>query len=311
MNKEAKIIVIGHNDIIQKSLVGYLHDNGFTKVTSTGESSLDVLSQDQIEKFFHNIRPEFVFLASVRSGGIAANQRYAADFIYTNLSAQNNIIHLAYKSGVRKLLFYASSCIYPKDCSQPMKESNLLTGPLEETSEAYAIAKIAGIKMCQAYRKQYRFNAITMVPATVYGPGVGMDPDHSHVIEALVARFYQAVITNEREVVVWGSGKPKREFLFADDFVEASLYLMDRYEDMEIVNVGSGHEISIKDLAELIAKYAKFKGKITFNQTKPDGVKQKLLDSKRISKLGWKPKVELEEGIKRMCEWHEKVRRAL
>ncbi len=307
MDKESKILIVGHGGIIENSLTAHLQNNGFARVSSSSKTSLNVFDQQEVQKFFTEQKPEYVFLASTRSGGIEANQKYAAEFIHSNLMSQNNIIHAAYENGVRKLLFLSSSCIYPKESPQPIKEEYLLGGPLEPTSEPYAMAKIAGIKMCQAYRQQYRFNAIVMIPATIYGPGSDVDIRTSHVLGALLGKFYDAVKNNEAEVVVWGTGKPRREFLFVEDFIEAALFLMEKYDDSGIINAGYGSDVSIKELAGLIAKQLGFKGKVVFNDAMSDGAMQKLLDNTRISNLGWKAKVKLEEGIEKTYQWYEQL----
>ncbi len=305
MNKQSKILIVGHGDVIEESLLRYFEGSGYKNVFSSSRIAPDiVLNQSSLFRYFENERPEFVFLASTRSGGIAANQKFPAEFIYHNLESQNNIIHASYKAGVKKLLFFAGSCVYPKDCSQPIKEEYLLSGPLEETSEAYSIAKIAGIKLCQAYKKQYGFNAIVAIPATVYGPGSDSDIETAHVIGALIGKFASAVAGKEKEVVVWGTGTPRREFLFAEDFVDACLFLMDQYHGAQLINVGCGMDVSIKELAEIIKNISGFKGKIVFDQTKPDGTLSKLTDHSKISKMGWKAKVSLEKGVEKTYRWY-------
>ena len=304
MNKESRILIVGHDDIIENSLYGYFEKHGFTNVFSSSKIAPDVHNQSAIAHFFENEQPEYVFLGSTRSGGIAANQKFPGEFIYSNLESQNNIIHAAYKSGVKKLLFFAGSCIYPKECPQPIKEEYLLTAPLEPTSEAYSVAKIAGIKLCQAYKKQYGFNAAVVIPATVYGPGSDADIETSHVIGALIGRFAAAVTSGEKEVKVWGSGKPRREFIFASDFVDACLFLMEKYNENEMINVGWGTDVSVKELAEMIKEISGFKGKILFDPGKPDGTMQKLMDNTKLNRLGWKPKVSLSQGIKKTYDWY-------
>ena len=310
MKKNAKILIVGHNDIIEKSLLHYFQSNGYENISASSLIAPDVLNQSAIFRFFENEQPEYVFLASTRSGGIAANQKYAADFIYSNLESQNNIIHASYKFGVKKLLFFAGSCVYPKECPQPMKEEYLLTGPLEVTSEAYSIAKIAGIKLCQSYKKQYGFNAITAIPATVYGPGSDVEAETAHVIGALIGKFASAVSNGDKEVVVWGTGKPCREFLYVSDFVDACLFLMEKYNDNEMINVGCGTEVTIKELVNMIQEASGFKGKVIFDATKPDGTMRKLMDNSRITKLGWKAQVSLKEGIERTYLWYTQYRTA-
>ena len=305
MNKSSKILIIGHNDIIEKSLVHYFRSHSFSNVFSGSEMALNPTIQNSVYEFFQKHRPEYVFLGSTRSGGIEANQKYPAEFLYHNSESQNNIIHAAYKFAAKKLLYIAASCVYPKETLQPIKEEFLLTGALEPTSQPYAVAKIAGIHLCQTYRRQYGFNAVAVVPATIYGPGSDTDLEKAHVLGALLAKFHKAVMNHEKEVVVWGSGKARREFLYADDFIEACLFLMDHYNDAPLLNVGCGSDVSIVDLAELIKKISGFQGSIVFDTTKPDGAMAKLLDNSRITWLGWRSKIKLEEGIKRTWEWYK------
>jgi len=299
MRRNSKIFIVGHNDSIENSLRGYFQARGFPQVISNTQEGINVLDQSQVADFFKKFKPTHVFLGSLRSGGIAANQKFPAEFIYENDRAQNLVIEAAKHFKVKKLLYFSSSCVYPKKAPQPIKESSLLTGPLEETSEAYAVAKIAGIKMCQAYKAQYGFNAIAAVPATLYGPGSDTDIKTAHVLGALIAKFHKAKKEGSREVIVWGSGRPRREFLYVDDFVSACLFLMEHYDGVDVINVGSGYDVTIKQLALMIKKVSGFKGKIIFDASKPDGVLRKLLDNTRMRKLGWKPKVSLEEGIEK------------
>lgn len=300
MKKQSRILIVGHNDIVEHALYDYLAQQGFQNVISAGPEKWDVFNQQQVEKFFGKVKPEYVFLSSTLSGGIEANQRYCADFIYANLQSQSNIIHTAYKSKVKKLLFIASSCVYPKVCPQPMKEEYFLTGALESTSQPYAVAKIAGIEMCRAYRKQYGFNAIAMVPATLYGPQADTDSHNAHVLGALMGKFFKAQEENQKKVTLWGTGKPKREFLFSEDFAQACVFLMKNYKGDQLINVGVGEDIAIKDLAKMIALQVGYQGQIEFDASKPDGTMRKLLDSSRMKKLGWLPKIGLEEGIQQM-----------
>lgn len=299
MKKQSRILIVGHNDIVEHSLYDHLVESGFKNVISAGPEKWDVFNQQQVEKFFGKVKPEYVFLASTLSGGIEANQRYCAEFIYANLQSQSNIIHTAYKSKVKKLLFIASSCVYPKACPQPMKEEYFLTGALEPTSQPYAVAKIAGIEMCRAYRRQYGFNAIAMVPATLYGPQADTDSQNAHVLGALMGKFFKAQEENQKKVTLWGTGKPKREFLFSEDFADACVFLMKNYNEDQLINVGVGEDITIKDLAKMIAKQVGYQGQIEFDASKPDGAMRKLLDSSRMKNLGWQPKIGLKEGIKR------------
>lgn len=308
MQKNSRILLVGHNDIIENGLFDCLKKNSYSEVVSISRIGLNPSIQPSVYEFFQDQRPEYVFLGSVRSGGIQANQKSPAEFLYHNLEAQNNIIYSSWKFGVKKLLYIGASCVYPKDCAQPMKEEYFLTGPLEETSEAYSVAKIAGIKMCQAYKKQYGFNAIAMIPATVYGPGSDTDFESAHVLGALLAKFHQAVQEKKDEVVVWGSGSARREFLYIDDAIEAALFLMDKYEENKMINAGCGEDIPIADLASMMAQVTGFKGKIAFDKTKPDGATRKFLDSSRLTKMGWKPKVKLMKGIEQTYHWFKQSR---
>lgn len=300
MDKLSCIFIVGYNDIIEKSLYQYFKSNGYQNVYSSSAIGLNVSIQPSVYDFFQKHRPEYVFLGSTRSGGIQANIDSPGEFLYHNLESQNNIVYSAWKFGVKKLLYVGASCVYPKNCPQPMKEEYLLTGPLEETSEAYSLAKIAGVKLCQAYRKQYGFSAVSVIPATVYGPSSDADLEKAHVMGALIGKFTQAIKEDKKEVVVWGTGKPRREFLYADDFVDACLFLMDRYDQGDPVNIGAGKDIAIKELAELVGKAIGFRGKIVYDTTKPDGAAQKFLDSGRMGKLGWQAKISLEEGMRRV-----------
>ncbi|MCK5214599.1 MAG: GDP-L-fucose synthase [Candidatus Omnitrophica bacterium] len=266
---------------------------------------LDVVNQGQVFDFFQKEKPEYVFLSSPRSGGIQANIQFAAEFSYYNLMGQCNIIHAAFSNEAKKLLYYGSSCVYPKESPQPIQEKDWMSGPLEETSEPYAIAKMAGIKMCQAYRTQYGFNAIVMIPATIYGPGCEINLQMAHVLESLVGKFAMAKAKDEKEVVVWGTGQPRREFLYVGDFTKASEFLMDHYNEKDMINAGCGSDISIKELAEMIAGVADYQGQIIFDDTKPDGAPKKLLDNSRIRQLGWEPRQDLREGIEKTFEWYK------
>lgn len=305
MDKQSKILIIGHSDIVENSLTEHLIRKDYKDVISSSEMKLDLFHQGKVEKFFEDNKPEYVFLGSSRSGGIEANQKYAAEFMYSNLTIQNHVIHSAYRFGVKKLLFFSSSCVYPKDCPQPIREEYLLTGPLEPTSEPYAVAKIAGIRMCQAYKRQHGLNAIVMIPATIYGPGSDFDPRTAHVLGALVGKFRQAVKEGRHSAELWGSGRARREFIYVDDFVSAAMFLMENYDGEGIVNAGSGTDMTIRELAEYISRMSGFRGSIAFNASMPDGAMQKLLDSERINSLGWKASIPLEEGIARTVEWYD------
>lgn len=304
MRRNSKIFIVGHNDSIENSLRGYFQAEGFAQVISNTKDRINVLDQSKVEEFFKKFKPEYVFLGSLRSGGIAANQKFPAEFIYENTQSQNRVIEAARQFKVKKLLYFSSSCVYPKAAKQPIKEASLLTGPLESTSEPYAVAKIAGTRMCQAYKAQYNFNAITAVPATLYGPGSDTDIENAHVLGALIAKFHKAKTEGASEVNVWGSGKPRREFLYVEDFVSACLFLMEHYDGAEMINVGSGVDVTIKQLAVMVKNTSGFKGKINFDTTKPDGTMRKLMDNSRMKKLGWKPKVSLEEGIEKTYQWY-------
>jgi GDP-L-fucose synthase len=304
MHRNSRILIIGHKDSLENSLWNYFSSKNFAHVYTNSRNRLNVLSQSKVDNFFKDIRPEYVFLGSLRSGGIAVNQKFPAEFIYENLQAQNNIVHNAYKSAVKKLVYLGASCIYPKDALQPIKEGSLFKGPMEETSEAYSTAKLAGVKLCQSYRQQYGLDTITIVPATLYGPGSDTNVETAHVMGALMAKFDQAMREGSKEVIVWGTGKPRREFLYVDDFVQGVLFLMKNYHSEQLINLGSGSEVSITQLAGIISKVSGFKGKIFFDRSKPDGAMRKLLDSSRVKKLGWQAQVDLEEGVKKTYRYY-------
>lgn len=307
MNKDSKILIVGHNDAVENALRSFLGARGYRNIFSSSAIGLNPAIQVSVYEFFQKHRPQYVFLASTRSGGIEANKKNGAEFMYHNLESQNNILYSSWKFGVRKLLYLAGSCVYPKECPQPMKEDALLTGALEETSEPYAVAKIAGIKLCQAFKRQYGFNAVVMVPATVYGPGSDVRIETAHVIGALIGRFAGAVKEDRKEVAVWGTGRPRREFLYVDDFAEACLFLMANYDGEQIVNAGCGSDVTVRELADIIAGITGFTGRIVFDETKPDGAMRKLLDSARMTGLGWRAKVSLEEGIRKTYQWYTKT----
>ncbi len=298
MNKTSKIYVAGHNGLVGSAIVRKLQEIGFNNLLFKTSKELDLRDSLAVKDFFETEKPEYVFLAAAKVGGIHANDTYPAEFLYDNLMIEANIIHNSYLSGVIKLLFLGSSCIYPKLADQPIKESSLLTGPLEPTNEWYAIAKIAGIKMCKAYNKQYGTNFISVMPTNLYGINDNYHPENSHVLPALIRRFHEAKINNLPEVVMWGTGKPLREFLFADDLADACVFLMDDYSDNEHINIGSGKEISIQRLAETVAEVVGYKGKLVNDISKPDGTPRKLMDSSRLFALGWKPKTEFVDGIR-------------
>lgn len=298
MNKDSKIYVAGHRGMVGSAILRKLQKEGYSNIITKTSQELDLRIQKDVDDFFKLEKPEYVFLAAAKVGGILANNTYRAEFIYDNLMIQSNVIHSAYKYGVKKLLFLGSSCIYPKYAPQPMKEEYLLSGYLEPTNEPYAIAKITGIKMCEAYRHQYGCNFISAMPTNLYGPNDNYDLNNSHVLPALIRKFHEAKIYNKKEVIVWGTGNPRREFMHVDDLADACLFLMLNYNDSQFVNVGTGKDISIRELAELIKTIVGYEGNIIFDTTKPDGTPRKLLDLNYMHSLGWHHKIELEEGIK-------------
>ncbi|MEO6521821.1 MAG: GDP-L-fucose synthase [Mucilaginibacter sp.] len=298
MEKEAKIYIAGHRGMVGSAIHRKLLSEGFTNFVIRTSGELDLRDQKQVADFFAQEKPDYVFLAAAKVGGIVANNTYRAEFLYDNLQIQNNVIHNSYLNGVKKLMFLGSSCIYPKQAPQPLKEDYLLTGLLEETNEPYAIAKIAGIKMCDAYRAQYGCNYISAMPTNLYGYNDNYHPQNSHVLPALIRRFHEAKVNNTPEVTIWGTGSPKREFLFADDLASACYYLMQNYDEPNLINVGTGEDLSIKDLALLIKKTVGYGGEIKFDTSKPDGTPRKLMDVSKLHSKGWKHTIELEEGIK-------------
>jgi GDP-L-fucose synthase len=307
MDKSSKIYVAGHNGMVGSAIVRRLKKDGFENILTRSSRELDLRRQDEVEQFFYRARPDYVFLAAAKVGGILANNTYRGEFLYDNLMIEANVIEASRKYGVKKLLFLGSSCIYPKLAPQPLKEEYLLTGPLEPTNEPYAIAKIAGIKLCDAYRSQYGCNFISVMPTNLYGPNDNYDLKTSHVLPALLRKFHEAKIKGEKEVVMWGTGSPLREFLHVDDLADACLFLMENYDEPGLVNIGTGKDISIKDLALLIKKIVGFEGEIVHDLSKPDGTPRKLLDVSKLNKLGWKAKIGLEEGIRRVYEDYRRL----
>lgn len=303
MNKDSKIYVAGSNGMVGSAIVRVLKNNGFGNLVLTSSKDLDLRNQSQVKAFFEKEKPEYVFLAAAKVGGILANDTYPAAFLYDNLMIQNNVIHEAHENQVKKLLFLGSSCIYPKFAEQPIREDSLLTGKLEPTNEAYAIAKIAGVEMCKFYRKQYNSDFISAMPTNLFGINDNFDLNNSHVLPALLRKFVSAKNSNENTVTVWGSGNPMREFLFVDDLAEACLFLMENYSEGETINVGTGQDITIKDLALKIKEITNFEGKLEFDASKPDGTPRKLLDVSKINSLGWKHTTSLEEGIRKTYDW--------
>ena len=304
MDSESRVYVAGNTGLVGSAIVRMLHRKGYTNILSTPSSYWDLRRQEDVGRFFQVNQPEYVYLAAAKVGGIGANRDYPAHFIYDNLMIQSNIINAARKFGVKKLLFLGSSCIYPKMCEQPIKEEYLMTGPLEPTNDAYAIAKIAGIKMCQAYRKQYGFNAISLMPTNLYGPNDNFDRETSHVLPALIGKFSDAKKNGDVSVTCWGDGSAMREFLHVDDLAEACFTCMKYYDSPEPINVGTGEDVTIKELAETIAKTVGYDDLINWDITKPNGTPRKVLNVDKIKTLGWESKISLEEGIKSTYEWY-------
>ncbi|MBG3878619.1 GDP-L-fucose synthase [Desulfovibrio oxamicus] len=304
MEKDARIYVAGHRGLVGSAIVRALRARGHTNLLVRTSAELDLRRQAAVEDFFAGEKPDYVFLAAAKVGGILANDTYPADFIRDNLQIQVNIIETACRTGARKLCFLGSSCIYPKFASQPMKEEHLLTGALEPTNEWYAIAKIAGIKMCQAYRRQYGFNAISVMPTNLYGPGDNFDLANSHVLPALLRKFHEAKLAGAPEVVVWGTGTPRREFLHVDDMADACVHLMEAYDGEEIVNVGVGEDVSIAELAAMVGKAVGYTGNIVYDASKPDGTPRKLLDVSKLTATGWRARIGLAEGIAETYAWY-------
>jgi len=304
MIKTARVFVAGHRGLAGSAIVRKLTAEGYSDLLLASRQALDLRRQSGVEDFFARERPEYVFLAAAKVGGILANNSYPAEFLHDNLEIQTNVIHAAWKYGVRKLLFLGSSCIYPKFAPQPIREESLLTGELEPTNEAYAVAKIAGIKMCQAYHRQYGFRAISLMPTNLYGPGDNFDLQGSHVLPALLRKFHEAAAAGAPEVTVWGTGSPRREFLHVDDLAEAAVFLMLNYESPEILNVGTGEDLTIRELAEMMARVTGFQGRLVFDDSKPDGTPRKVLDVSRIHALGWKARIDLEPGIAATYRWY-------
>lgn len=302
MQKNSKIYVAGHNGMVGSAIIRKLQQEEFTNIVTRTSGELDLTNQPAVKDFFAKEKPEYVFLAAARVGGINANNTFRADFIYENLMIQNNVIHSSYEKNIKKLLFLGSSCIYPKHAPQPLKEEYLLTGLLEHTNEPYAIAKIAGIKMCDAYRAQYRCNFISAMPTNLFGQNDNYDLETSHVLPALLKKFHLAKMNNSPNVEVWGTGIPRREFLHADDCAEAILFLMKNHNEPGLMNIGMGIDLSISELASLIKKIVDYKGEILFDTSKPDGTPRKLMDVSKIHSLGWRHKINLEDGIKMVYE---------
>jgi len=305
MDKNAKIYVAGHEGLVGSAIFRELKKNGYSNIITQTREGLDLTRQEEVENFFQKEKPEYVFLAAAKVGGILANDRYSADFIRDNLMIETNVIDSAYKNSVKKLLFLGSSCIYPKLALQPLKEEYFLTGDLEPTNKAYAVAKIAGIVMCQSYNKQYGTNFISVMPTNLYGENDNFDLESSHVIPAMIRKFNDAKRNNAREVMLWGTGSPKREFLYVDDLANACVFLMNNYDSGDIINIGMGKDISILELAKMVKEIVGYEGSIVWDSSKPDGTPRKLLDISKIKSLGWSPKVSLADGIKKTYVWYK------
>jgi len=298
LEKNSKIFVAGHRGMVGSAIYRKLQKEGYQNIITRTSAELDLRDQKAVADFFAQEKPDYVFLAAAKVGGIVANNTYRADFLYENLAIQNNVIHQSYLNGVTKLMFLGSSCIYPKLAPQPLKEDYLLTGTLEPTNEPYAIAKIAGIKMCDAYRDQYGCNFISVMPTNLYGLNDNYHPENSHVLPALIRKFDEAKNNGSKEVVIWGTGSPMREFLYADDLADACYYLMENYSEPTLINIGTGEDLTIKDLALAVKKTVGFEGELVFDTSKPDGTPRKLMDVSKLHNLGWKHQIELEEGLK-------------
>ncbi|EGA90028.1 NAD-dependent epimerase/dehydratase [Planococcus donghaensis MPA1U2] len=312
MNLESKIYVAGHRGLVGSAIVRNLQENGYHNLVFRTSKEMDLTNSNQVDAFFQEQRPDYVFLAAAKVGGIVANNDYPAEFIRDNIMIQTNVIDAAHRNGVKKLLFLGSTCIYPRLAEQPMKEDSLLTGELEPTNEPYAIAKIAGIKMCQSYNRQYGTNFISIMPTNLFGPNDNFDLTSSHVLPALIRKFHEAKVSQSEAVEVWGTGSPKREFLYSDDLADAAIYLMNTYDGNDLVNIGVGRDISIKELAEKVRETVGYEGEIVFNTSKPDGTPRKLVDVSRLTSLGWEAKISLDDGLKMAYDWFleqtEKVR---
>jgi GDP-L-fucose synthase len=303
LSQDTQIYVAGHRGLVGSAIVRALKAQGYTRLVLRTHRELDLTDQAAVVEFFQKERPQAVIMAAARVGGIQANNVRPAEFIRDNLLIQDNVIDAAYRAGVAKFVFLGSSCIYPKLAPQPIEEDSLLTGPLEPTNEWYAIAKIAGVKMCQAYRRQYGFNAISLMPTNLYGPGDNFDLQNSHVLPALIRRFHEAKLRGDASLTVWGTGTPRREFLHVDDLADAVIYLLNTYDNEAIVNIGWGEDVTIRELAELVASVAGYRGRLEFDSSKPDGTPRKLLDTSRLTALGWVPKIKLKAGIESTYAW--------
>ena len=303
MQKGASIYIAGHRGLVGSNLKNLFEQRGFTNSLAPARSELDLLDQQAVVRFFESERPEYAIVCAAKVGGILFNNQYQADFLYENVLLAANVVHAAHLSGVKKLLFLGSSCIYPRQSTQPIREESLLSGPLEPTNEGYALAKIVGLKLCEKYRQQYGRNFISAMPTNLYGPGDNFHPDHSHVIPGMMRRFHEAKVKGLDQVAIWGSGSPMREFLYITDLAEALFMLMERYEEAGTINVGTGQDVSISELAALMKEVTGFTGEIVYDRSKPDGMMRKVLDVSRITTLGWKPRVSLREGLQNTYSW--------
>lgn len=304
MDKSAKIYIAGHRGLVGSAILRKFQSEGYQNTITKTHSELDLTKQQLVEKFFNKEKPDYVIIAAARVGGIKANMTYPAEFLYENLSIQNNIIWSAVKNDTKKLMFLGSSCIYPRECSQPMKEEYLLTGKLEPTNEAYAVAKIAGLKLCEYVKRELKKSFISVMPTTIYGPNDHFDPVVAHVVPSLIRRLTEAKKFKTPSIEIWGSGNSRREFLYVDDLADAIYFLMQNYDNEEFINIGVGDDISIKDLAHILKELTGFTGDLVFDTTKPDGMPRKLMDTQRLNNLGWKPKVDLKTGLKRTIDWY-------
>ena len=304
MNKDEKIYIAGHRGLVGSSIIRNLKANGYENIIGKTKSELDLREQNPVRDFFEEEKPDYVFLAAAKVGGINWNKTNPAEFIYDNLSIQNHVIDAAYRSGVKKFMFLGSACIYPKVAQVPIKEESLMTGPLEPSNEGYALSKIAGMRMCAFYRRQYNFDAISVMPANLYGPNDNFIPEHGHVIPGLIRKMFDAKIRNEEKVVCWGDGSPTREFLHVDDLADACIFLMNTYNKEEFVNVGSDVEIKIKDLANLIKELVGYEGFLDWDTTRPNGTPKRVMDNSKLFNMGWSPKVGFEQGLRQTIEWY-------
>lgn len=303
MQRDSVIYVAGHRGLVGSNVVSALKKRGFANILTPARAELDLLHQQSVMDFFDTRRPEYAIICAAKVGGILFNKEYQADFLYENAMLAANVVHAAHLSGVKKLLFLGSSCIYPRQATQPIQEESLLSGPLEPTNEGYALAKIVGLKLCEKYREQYGRNFISAMPTNLYGPGDNFHPDHSHVIPGMMRRFHEAKLAGAKQVAIWGSGSPMREFLYVEDLAEALCLLMDRYDEASTINVGTGEDVSISELATLMREVTGFEGEIVYDRSKPDGMMRKVLDVSRIRKLGWAPRVSLRDGLERTYRW--------